>query len=280
MKWYIPSWNGDLRLEQDGEVTKLSIVKPTPKEVEVLGQMKTEFISQGWIKAEDWKEPSRWRKREVTIAASIADVGPVASKIMRPGDATLTAMAFIDGEVITYDGAQEGLAEVAQEAVAAGAESAATVPRPTPCCPECMPGAIEPATEVLLAFLTPEQHESWAEDRTMLVEGGLSGATYLLAHRHTEHARKIGRICYDLDCDTVVHFHNRALPPEEEVLSAKLILEHREDWLRNEATMLGMGGNVKAAEVFKNPFGGSGDGVADSLFTVGIGSAIAAGNLR
>ena len=36
----------------------------------------------------------------------------------------------------------------------------------------------------------------------------------------------------------MLHFHDNSVPPEEEVLAAKLILEHREPWLRNEATCL------------------------------------------
>lgn len=276
MKWFVPSWNGDLRLEADGDVTKLSIVKPTPAEVEALKQMKEQFVSKAWIQAADWKEPSRWRKREVIIAAPIAEVGPIASKIMRPGDATLTAMTFKDGEVITHDSSQEeSLEQVAKEASDKGAEAAATVPRPTPSCPECFVDACAPATEVLLTFLTEEQHETWAEDRTIRVVGGLSGAQYLLAHRNSPTAQQIGRICYDMDSETVVHFHNRGLPAEEEVLSAMLVLQHREDWLRHEACMLGAPPDTPS--IFKNPFGDMSDGVWDSHFTVGAGAAIAGG---
>jgi hypothetical protein len=275
--WYIPSWNGDLRLEADGEVTKLSIIKPTSAEVQVLGEMKKEFVDKNWIKPEDWKDPSRWRKREVTIAASIAEVGPIASKLMRPGEATLTAIVFKDGQVVTHNGAQAELEEVVKEATESGeAKAAATVPRPTPCCPQCFEDAVEPATEVLLTFLTPEQHASWAEDRTLLVEGGLTGTQYLLAHRNSNTAKKIGRICYDLDSENVVHFHNRALPPEEEVLSAMLILQHREDWLRNEATFFGSAD----APIFKNPFGDMNDGVADAILCKAVAGFATGGGLR
>ncbi len=66
----------------------------------------------------------------------------------------------------------------------------------------------------------------------------------------------------------VLHFHDNSVPPEEEVLATKLILEHRESWLRHEATCLG--GDFDF--VFKNPFGGGGDGVPDSQLTGEIGS--------
>lgn len=150
------------------------------------------------------------------------------------------------------------------------AEKAATVKRPTPSCPRCMPGAIEPANEVLQSFLTPEQHELWAKDRAIIVTGGITGHRYLVSHRHGRHAIKAGKICFDLDDLGVLHFHDNSVPPEEEVLATKLILEHREPWLRHEATCLG--GDFDF--VFKNPFGGGMDGVPDSRLTGEVGSFI------
>jgi hypothetical protein len=50
------------------------------------------------------------------------------------------------------------------------------------------------------------------------------------------------------------------------VLGAKLILEHRETWLRNEATLL-EGSNMK----FKNPFGDISDGTETAAFMSEIG---------
>ena len=119
-------------------------------------------------------------------------------------------------------------------------EKAATVKRPTPSCPQCYVDATEPATEVLLSFLDEEQHHQWSKDRSMIVTGGLTGHRYLIAHRHSEKAARAGKICYDIDDGGVLHFHDHSVPPEEEILATKLILEHREPWLRNEATCLGM----------------------------------------
>ena len=155
-----------------------------------------------------------------------------------------------------------------EETKPAKTEKAATVKRPTPSCPKCMPGAIEPANEVLQSFLTEEQHELWAKDRAIVVRGGITGHRYLVSHRHGRHAIKAGKICFDLDDLGVLHFHDNSVPPEEEVLATKLILEHREPWLRHEATCLG--GDFDF--VFKNPFGGGGDGVPDSQLTGEVGN--------
>lgn len=308
--WYVPSWNGDLRLEpnpKNAAETHLSIVSPTAGEKKILDAIQVEAVKQGWIEKDARAERSGlfWRRKKVVLAASIETVGPVVAKLMRPGPAVLTAISFTDGKIVTCSGSAAEIAEAVRqpdvaahpyrdpprevvppvnpaEVVSAAApaaapakpEVAATVKRHTPCCPQCVPGAVGPASEVLLSFLDEEQHESWAKTRSIVVEGGLSGSRYIIAHRHTEAARKFGRICYDVDADCVVHFHDWTVPPEEEVLAAKLILEHREPWLRNEATMLGAWGRVM---MFKNPFGDGMDGTEDAAFTQVFGRTLGRG---
>lgn len=151
--------------------------------------------------------------------------------------------------------------------------AAVSVKRSTPSCPRCELGAIEPATEVLLEFLDAEQHELWANERAVIARGNLTGHRYLISHRNGPHAAKAGKICFDLDDGEVLHFHDWSVPPEEEVLAAKLIMEHRENWLRNEATCLLSclyGGEFDF--VFKNPFGHGDDGVEDSNSTGEFGN--------
>jgi hypothetical protein len=275
MKWFIPSWNGDLRLEpdpDDSQVTLLSIVKPTVSETRIVNEMGKTFGEKGWLK-EPWKEieTSRFKTKTFKVNAPLEEVGVVATPIMRPGKQVLTAIRFVDGKVETVNGQEpEKLKALAEKAKDTG-KAAATVKRPTPSCPSCIPGSIEPATEVLLAFLNKEEHESWAKERCIVVQGGISGNQYLLSHRHSPFARRAGRMCFDLDDRFVVHFHDWSVPPEEEVLAAKLILEHREDWLRNEATCLGA---PRAKMVFKNPFGDYFDGVPDAQLSQGIGTLL------
>ena len=246
----------------------------------------------GRAKKKEWSFP---------IGASIERVGALFAGLARPGPAVLTAIQYVDGKVITTSGGPAALdalaidlekargyreqAEVdatkakteADEAKAKEArdklalakkeepKAIVTVRRPTPCCPECQPGAVTPASEVLLAFLSPEEHESWAKERAIVVRGGLTGHRYMIAHRNSPLAVRNTKICRDLDHDCVIHFHDWRVPPEEEVLAAKLILEHREPWLRNEATCFGS--DMK----FKNPFGDIMDGTRDASFCVQIG---------
>ena len=312
--WYIPSWNGDLRLfpdTADTSKTILTIEDPTPDEESTLVKLGQVFLENGFV--DEWTNKKAGffaggKKHVRRIDAPLEKVVPLVIASMRPGPATLSAIVFKNGQCLVTSGDVEELATLT-EAVVGGKtapkatpekvtpekvsekaqeekkpeskkskalaksdpKAGATVRRPTPSCPQCQPGAVAPASEVLLSFLNEEEHESWARGRFIIVEGGLSGHRYLLAHRHTALAQKIGRVCFDLDAQCVVHFHDWRVPPEEEILAAKLILKHREPWLRNEATMFQC--NTDSI-VYKNPFGGFGDGLEDADFTRRLASDV------
>lgn len=186
------------------------------------------------------------------------------STILKPAAASITAVRFSDGkvEVTEAHAASALVAKAKDDKESKGASTS----RPTPSCPQCFAGSIEPAREVLLSFLDEEQHRDWAQSRAIVVMGGLTGHRYLLAHRQSKIAARIGRVCFDLDDRCVMHFHDITVPPEEEVLAAKLILEHRENWLRNEATCF------TGTERFKNPFGGYADGTESAGLLEALGS--------
>lgn len=289
MKWYVPSWHGDLSLvpdENDSQQTQLLIVAPTVAEQKILDAIGAECIRRGWV--DEWKRDPQGGKKvgifrktartdSIVIGAPLEDVGPVVAKLMRPGPAVLTAVRFKDGTMETCSGGVAELTELAHAATAMEktsdnkkAVAAATVKRPTPSCPDCVPGSVGPAREVLLAFLTPDEHDEWASRRTVTAIGGLSGHRYVIAHRHTVMAQQWRRICLDADTGDVVHFHDWSVPPEEEVLAAKLILEHREPWLRNEATLYSC-----APDIYKNPFGDARDGTWDAGFCHALGQMLA-----
>lgn len=277
MKLYLPSWNGDFRLEADGVgMTRLVVHEPTPHEQKILGEFLRQAESKGWVShnaLDQGDHPYRGR-REISISAPLSKVSKVLIKLARPAKQTLTAVSFSDGRLSVIEGADDAAVEKISDAVAKAAATetpetpakAASVKRPTPCCPDCEVGAISPASEVLLAFLNADEHASWSRDRSIVVTGGLTGHRYVLAHRQSAVAAYNTRMCFDLDDGQVLHFHDNSVPPEEEVLAAKLILEHREPWLRNEATLLG-GDNMK----FKNPFGDLSDGVESAAFVGAIG---------
>jgi hypothetical protein len=296
-KWFVPSWNGDLRLEPapgDLKRTRLSIVDPTLHEKEVLAALSPLFVQKKWL-----KEPLHGTDitQDVLLDAPLEVVGPLFIAALKPGPAVLTAVRFSGGEVEVVEHkpvappvlaettavattvameekTEDKLAEVANKK---DVKAAATVSRPTPSCPDCIPGSIAPAREVLLSFLTSEQHETWKKGRYVVAQGNLTGHRYIIAHRHSKIAQKNTRIAWDADDCATLHFHNSALPPEEEVLSAMLVLQHREHWLRNQATCLidggdGLGDFRRFHHVFDNPFGTIMDGVPDANLTCSVGA--------
>jgi hypothetical protein len=277
VKVYLPSWNGDFRLEADGNgETRLVVHDPTPHEQKIVAEFLRKVEAKGWVaKAGIPVSIAQGGRSEVAIAAPLARAAKILIKLTRPKKQTLTAVSFSDGKLSVIEGADDAAVEKIADVVekAAATENpekpakAASVKRPTPCCPECEVGSVAPASEVLLSFLNEEEHESWSRQRAIVVTGGLTGHRYVLAHRRSAIAAYNTKMCFDLDDGQILHFHDNGVPPEEEVLAAKLILEHREPWLRNEATLLG-GDNMK----FKNPFGDLGDGTETAALVGQIGS--------
>lgn len=286
MKWYLPSWNGDHRLEtvKEGESCRLTVVNPTPDERLMLERFLKKLKRKKIIEATEVPET------ELLIPAPIGKVAPLLVKEARPKRTTITAVRYEGGRLEIVEGTDRSVVELGERIDAAETKKeeavtavdvqqvdaqkveekpkvAASVKRPTMCCPQCIPGSVAPASEVLLEFLTPEQHESWAKQRVVEVHGHLSGHRYLVSHRHAPLAQRWGRVCFDVDDQNVLHFHDWEVPPEEEVLATVLLLGSREPWLRNEASCFY--GNFKS--VFKNPFGGVGDGIKDAQLTQQIG---------
>lgn len=294
MRWYIPSWNGDIRAEQapDWEDrTRITIIEPTPNELMTLGRLEHQFREQGWYKGDDplWRAVKDRRRKEakrqeVIVDAPLSKVAPLLVEGYTPGEQTLTAVVYQDGKVETVDGTEgtKALAEVADKAVKKKAKKAASVKRATPCCPACVPGSVTAASEVLLDFLDERQHADWSRHRYIQVRGGHTGHRYILAHRNSDLAVDLGRICWDADDRTVLHFHNNTVPPEEEVLGAMLVLRHREHWLRNEATVIQPSfhrdGRVDHSHhptnLLHNPFGDYLDGVEDAGITQTLGATV------
>ena len=286
MKWFFPSWNGDFRIESKGDDKCVLVVeKATAAERVVLKKFAEHAIKKTWVSereiaTDDERRFAADERYYLSVSADVA--GKVLLKLMKPKRSTLTVVKFKDGKVSTAYGTESAAIDGAMKSMAKGLvsdsdsksgavsstpEAAVSVARPTPCCPECIPGSVERASEVLLSFLTPEQHDQWAKHRTILVVGGLSGHLYRIAHRSSPIAVAQKRIAWDMTADHVMHFHDWSVPPEEEVLASKLILEHAEPWLRNEATAFA----GPLHDCYKNPFGDGSDGGADAGLTQAIG---------
>lgn len=280
--WFVPSFNGDFRLTvgDDETTSKLLVMAPTPHEIQLLNGFLSKAHKKKWtselLSADDTNDT-----RTIHLSAPLAKTGPLLVRATKPADRTLTAVSFKDGRLeVAETGALETLIMKVAEDKDAKEAKAVSVARPTPCCPRCEVGSVAPARDVLLSFLSPQEHADWAEHRAIIVRGGKSGHRYLLAHRHSPTAARLGKICYDLDDHFVLHFHQTEVPPEEEILASKLILEHREPWLRNEATCLMQTKDGRWHDFgfmrYKNPFGDITDGRDDAAITATFGIAVEA----
>lgn len=281
MKWWaFPSWNGDFRLVAgDNQTSQLLIMQPTLHETQLLREFLIAANRKGWTR-ETLRENEIVTTRTIVLTAPLAKTGPALMRKVKPKDRTLTAVAFKNGHLEVAETAS--LTALAARAAGDEGARAVSVARPTPSCPDCVPGAIASANEVLQAFLTAKQHADWAVHRAITVYGGQSSHRYLVAHRHSTIARQLRRICYDLDDHFELHFHDWSVPPEEEVLATKLILEHREPWLRNEATCVRLlpdgqwlDLSILGKKYYKNPFGGASDGRPDAALTAALGRTLA-----
>ncbi len=274
--WYLPSFHGDFRLTagDDESTSKLLVMAPTPHEVQLLAKFMATARKKKWTK-EKFAARDVIDTRTIVLDAPLTETGPLLVRTTKPADRTLTAVSFKDGRL---EVAETGMLEtLVAKAVDDPEAKAVSVSRPTPCCPRCEVGSIAPARDVLLSFLSLQEHADWADHRAIIVRGGKSGHRYLLAHRNSPTAARLGKICYDLDEHFVLHFHQTEVPPEEEILAAKLILEHREPWLRNEATCLLQTKDGQWHDLgfmhYKNPFGGANDGRDDAAITATFGIA-------
>lgn len=266
-RWYVPSICGDFRLEsaEDGAKAMLTVSDPTPGEVERLRAFLVAARQREWVSAD--ANVRLLGTTTIPVDAPVADAGAVlVDAVGAQGPGRISAVRSSAGVIAITETAIEtanALTRIGEEG------EAVSVRRPTPCCPEPVAGPERRASEVLRAFCSPVQWASWIERGFLLCLGAYTGHTYRLAHRNSALAVRQGRICADLDDRAVLHFHDSLLPAPEEVLAAKLILEHREDWLRNPSTCL----SSRFREVFRNPLGPQAlDGVRDANIVSAFGA--------
>lgn len=180
-----------------------------------------------------------------------------------------TAASFTDAAQAVLGGKGQPLL-ASPPPPAAAPVVAVTTSRPTNCCPYTIPGDTRGrrADKLLLAFCTAEQRETWVKYGWVEARGQITGERYRIAHRHSPVAREQTKVTWLLDGDQVVHAHATWLPPAEEVLTLKLVIEGHEAWVRNPSTVLG------GASVLPHPFQPRGrqaaDGLAEAGFVTGL----------
>jgi len=267
--WYHPSWCGDFRLVAENgnpEQCRLIVTDPTPLEIQQLGKFLLKARKKKWVR--DLAGVADRGDSTLLIDAPVAKAGKVLLGWKRRKD-LLTAVKSHDGKIIPVIGAGDDV-----EAIVAKPDTkeAATVKRPTLCCPTPVTGPDVRASEVLQAFCSAKQWSDWLKHGFLIAYGHLTGRPYRICHRHTELARRQGKICWDLKDNQVIHGYDWSVPPAEEVLSFKLVLEHAEHWIRNKSALV-------SNDVFNNPFRNPGsdqgmDGTEDAAFMSELGGSL------
>lgn len=270
--WYIPSSTGDFRLEanpDDPTTSILTVEDLTASERERIEAFRKRCRAWKWF-PEDAVLPETGRA-EILINTTVAKAGKHLAKDVMPNRGTLTAIRSADGEIICTADFTEGEGKLEKGAADPKAKKATTVKKPTICCPDPVEGPLKRSSRVLREFCTPSQWKEWVEKGVLHCVGGETGVLYRLVHRHHPLAAKQGKIGWSVDDDCVMHFWDWSVPPAEEVLSAKLILEHREFWLRNRATMFGIRSRDAVDVIPNNPLGNSAEGTWDAGFFTRLG---------
>jgi hypothetical protein len=226
MFWCIPTKCGDYRLEEvNPHQCRLTVEAPTSVEKRVIDA----FLA--YARLLEWTARKRVGKG-VVLSTPIAPAAARLATLALEGREAWTAIRSTGGNIELIESVPEELPE--------GTEIAATVRKPRRGCPAPEPAARR-ANEVLRAFCTRSQYDSFNRAGFMAIIGNLSGERYHLFHRDEANKRGYGHVLVNSQGREVCVWDN-GLPAEEEALSIKLAIEHRENWIiRDGKAYAGLG---------------------------------------
>jgi hypothetical protein len=257
MRWFIPSWHGDVSLKAENDVTLVELTDVTQREAEALRTLRLFAIRKKWAEAEEWKvfdfkpgSPFRLpAKTTLMLRAPIAKVEKKLVSLLKPNRKVLRAVMFSDGKFARVTGGElevepepasaapqppadapsEPQAPLAktEETKPAKPKAAATVAAPVLGCPlQVFDPAEIRATRVLKAFLTDQQLRDFERSQQFIMHGYDTGRPYLLTSRHARAAlEKVGPYSlYDMQDSRSLCVHDWEVPAAEELLGLQLHL--------------------------------------------------------
>ena len=262
VKWYLPTFYGDMRLESQGkDRTMLTLHGLTPEERVAAEKLFARATQEGVLKKQ-WATPkeiagidlvSTSKEQKLLLHAPILDVQKILSKALKPKRAQLSVVKISGGVIQEVTEATQGLIEQATEEpspeqrTTGSSPSPATTSRPRPTvaatvappvlgCPEPdFPQADVLATEVLREFLTPDQLLDFQKHQAFVAVGVDTGHRYQLTSRHARsRLAEVRRLLFDLDENHPLCVHDYDVPASEELLANLLHLQvpGRESYLR------------------------------------------------
>lgn len=222
--WFVPSFAGDFRLTPlDDKRCRLTVEDPTSAEVEQLRSFIRELRIRGAIDDMVGIAPKGRSEIDVNLALSVAApllVGEVKAEAW-------TAIRSVGGSVeLVTSGTDDAATAVANNP---DAQAAVTFNPPHLGCPAPLPCNYR-ASQVLRTFVTASQWSDWTSNGRMRVVGNQTGTAYTLFHRDAAARRGMAHALVDGSGNEVC-VYDPSVPAEEEALSIKLTLEHREDYI-------------------------------------------------
>ncbi len=257
LTWYLPSFHGDIRLEQ---------IKKNQTQVTIFGLAPAEKLAMRVLIREAEKDrvvgpcwnPMAGRlldldslgTQTLNLNAPISKVQKLLQKQLKPGRDQVTVVRFGNGKVqemterqLEVLETQPGILSPAPQAgetnpelAATGSDDAApkkpekaaavTVARPVRGCP---PPDFDPAEvraqHVMCEFLDTQQVADFKSDQAFMSVGADTGHRYIITSRHARtKLATLTRSLYDVDEQRPYCVHDWDVPPAEEMLALHLFL--------------------------------------------------------
>lgn len=240
--WFFPCWSGDFRLEAIAdEKCRLTVEDPTPADRRLLTPFVVKLRREGVLSNNDIIRPKG--RTKIDIDASMGKLGPRLAHALNGEAETWTVIRHANGRMsleslaLVTVGPEAEPTQEAQDAVFREEPesnqkpvAAATVRRPARGCPAPTP-CERRASEVLRTFCTRRQWQQWQRQGRLTAIGNATGKAYHVHHRNTAARLGLGHSLTEVGTGHEVCVWDDRVPPEEEALSIKLAVEHRERWM-------------------------------------------------
>lgn len=264
-RWYLPSFYGDISLEQKTPQQTLVTIQglsPTEKVAmaALIKRAQGARLRSAWASVSDLERMNlqSMAQQSVTLNAPISEVQKILARALKPGRKQVSAVRFHDGQIEEITQATIGLIETTGQSVPpelpyrerTPAEpedkldkpkpkkpaAAVTVAQPTVGCPAPDFEAAEiRATRVLSTFLDTQQRADFARYQRFVVTGIDSGHRYMLTSRQArDQLATYHRTLFDLEEGSPLCVHDWDVPAAEELLALAIMLRlpGREQYVR------------------------------------------------
>lgn len=229
MRWFIPTFHGDIALERHGDITLVKLEKLVPSEIAALEKLRARAFKDRWVREQEgvgYREsatafpvPTADLETTIFLAADIGEVVKALSGDLKPDRKQLSVVRYANGKM-------EEISDANYDKAVTKGKAAATVAAPTQGCP--VPDFERQeirARRVLAEFLTPEQLSDFQREQAFVSHGMDTGHRYLLISRHASRESASFRSLFDVEEQRAYCIHDWTVPAAEELLALHLHLQ-------------------------------------------------------